>query len=84
VLVSRIEPVYPETARKARLEGIVVLEAIIAASGAIEEVRVVKSAGPLLDSAAAEALRRWHYRPATLNGRAVRVLLTVTVAFRLH
>lgn len=84
VLVSRIEPVYPEAARKARLEGSVVLEAIIAASGAIEEVRVVESAGPLLDSAAAEALRRWHYRPATLNGRAVRVLLTVTVAFRLH
>jgi protein TonB len=84
VLVSRIEPVYPDAARRARLEGIVVLDAIIAASGAIEEVRVVKSAGPLLDSAAAEALRRWHYRPATLNGRAVRVLLTVTVAFRLH
>jgi protein TonB len=83
-LVRRIEPGYPEAARKARQEGIVVLEAIIAASGSIEDVRVVKSAGVLLDSAAEEAVRRWRYRPATLNGRAVRVLLTVTVAFRLH
>jgi periplasmic protein TonB len=83
-LVRRIEPGYPEPARKARQEGIVVLEAIIAASGSIEDVRVVKSAGVLLDSAAEEAVRRWRYRPATLNGRAVRVLLTVTVAFRLH
>jgi protein TonB len=62
----------------------VVLEAIISSSGAIEEVRVVKSAGALLDSAAEESVRQWRYRPATLNGRAVRVLLTVTVAFRLH
>lgn len=83
-LVRRIEPAYPEVARKARQEGVVVLEAIISSAGAIEEVRVVKSAGVLLDSAAAEAVRRWRYRPATLNGRAVRVLLTVTVAFRLH
>lgn len=83
-LVRRIEPGYPEAARKARQEGIVVLEAIIAASGSIEDIRVVKSAGVLLDSAAEEAVRRWRYRPATLNGRAVRVLLTVTVAFRLH
>jgi TonB family protein len=61
-----------------------VLEAIIAASGAIEDVRVVKSAGALLDAAAEEAVRRWKYRPATLNGCPVRVRLTVTVAFRLH
>lgn len=83
-LVRRVEPAYPEAARRARLEGLVVLEAIIAASGDIEEVRVVRSASALLDSAAEEAVRRWKYRPATLNGRAVRVLLTVTVSFRLH
>lgn len=83
-LVRRIEPEYPEIARKARQEGVVVLEAIISSSGVIEEVRVVKSAGVLLDSAAEDAVRQWRYRPATLNGRAVRILLTVTVAFRLH
>lgn len=84
VLVRRVEPVYPEAARKARLEGVVILEAIIAADGEIEEVHVVKSAGALLDASAQAAVERWRYRPATLNGRAVRVLLTVTISFRLH
>jgi protein TonB len=83
-LLRRIDPVYPEAARKARVEGVVILDAVIAASGEVEEVRVIRSAGKLLDDAAAEALRRWIYRPATLNGRSVRVLLTVTVDFRVH
>jgi protein TonB len=84
VLVRRVEPVYPETARKARLEGVVILEAIITADGEIEAVHVVKSAGALLDASAEQAVARWRYRPATLNGRAVRVLLTVTISFRVH
>jgi len=83
-ILRRVEPQYPEAARKARIEGVVILDAVIAASGEVEEVRVIRSAGRLLDDAAAEALRRWTYRPATLNGRAVRVLLTVTVSFRVH
>ncbi|HEV8609410.1 MAG TPA: TonB family protein [Thermoanaerobaculia bacterium] len=83
-LVRRVEPAYPEVARRAGLQGLVVLEAIIAASGDVEEIRVVKSAGALLDSAAEDAVRRWKYRPATLNGRAVRVRLSVKVSFRLH
>jgi len=84
-LVRRVggPPLYPETARRARVEGLVVLEAIISVAGQIEDLRIVKSAGALLDSAAEEAVRGWKYRPATLNGRAVRVLLTVTVSFRL-
>lgn len=83
-LLRRVDPEYPEAARKARIEGVVILDAVIAASGEVEEVRVLRSAGKLLDDAAAQALRRWTYRPATLNGRAVRVLLTVTVSFRVH
>lgn len=84
VLVLRVEPVYPEAARKARLQGDVVLEAIITARGEIEEVHVVKSAGAILDASAEGAVRRWRYRPAILNRQAVRVLLTVTITFRLH
>lgn len=83
-LLRRVDPQYPEAARKARIEGVVILDAVIAASGEVEEVRVLRSAGKLLDDAAARALRQWTYRPATLNGRAVRVLLTVTVDFRVH
>jgi protein TonB len=83
-LLQRIEPNYPEAARKARMEGIVILEAIITASGSVEEVKVLKSANPLLDASAVRAVQQWKYKPATLNGRAVRVYLTVTVTFNIH
>lgn len=84
VLILRIEPVYPEAARKLHAEGIVIVDAVISATGVVEEVRVVKSAHPLLDAAAVESVSRWRYSPATLNGQAVRVLLSVTVRFSLH
>ena len=84
VLTSRIEPQYPEAARKARMEGVVILEAIITADGNVEDVRVLKSVNPLLDASAVRAVQQWKYKPATLNGRAVRVYLTVTVTFRLN
>ncbi len=84
VLLERVEPDYPEAARRARIEGTVVLEAVITARGSVEEIRVLRSINPLLDQAAERAVRRWSYRPATLNGRAVRVYLTVTVDFRLR
>jgi protein TonB len=83
-LTNRVEPQYPEAARKARMEGVVILEAIITASGSVEDVKVLKSVNPLLDAAASRAVQQWRYRPATLNGRAVRVYLTVTVTFNLH
>jgi protein TonB len=84
VLQQKIDPTYPEAARKARMEGVVILEAIITANGTVEEVRVLKSVNPLLDASAVRAVQQWRYRPATLNGRAVRVYLTVTVTFRLN
>jgi protein TonB len=83
-LTNRVEPQYPEAARKARMEGVVILEAIITATGSVEDVKVLKSMNPLLDAAASRAVQQWKYRPATLNGRAVRVYLTVTVTFNLH
>jgi protein TonB len=84
ILLERIDPVYPEAARKARMEGTVVLEATITASGEVDAVRVVASAGPILDSSAVSAVRRWRYRPATLGERAVAVFLTVKVRFGLN
>ena len=83
-LIERVEPGYPETARKLRQEGTVVLEAVITSAGTVDEVRVVASAGPLLDAAALSAVRSWHYRPATLNGRAVAVFLAVKIRFALN
>lgn len=83
-LLERVEPDYPESERKARKEGIVILEAIITTAGFVDDVRVLKSVDPVLDGSAGRAVARWRYRPATLNGRAVRVYLTVTVRFSLH
>ena len=54
---------------------------MITAGGAVDDVRILRSANPLLDAAAERAVRQWRYRPATLNGRAVSVYLTVTVTF---
>jgi len=84
ILKERVEPVYPEPARKARMQGVVILEAIITADGNVSDVKVLKSINPLLDAAAERAVSHWTYRPATLNGRAVSVYLTVTVNFQLH
>lgn len=84
VLVNRVDPVYPELSRRLRQQGPVTLRAIITAEGTVEDLRVAGSASPLLDEAALTAVRQWRYRPGTLNGRGVRILLTVTVDFRLH
>jgi protein TonB len=84
VLIRRVEPEYPEAARRLHMEGVCVLRAVITASGAVEEIQVVKSAGPLLDAAAATAVRRWIYQPATRDKRAVAVYLDVTVSFALR
>ena len=84
LLIQRVEPAYPEIERKIHKEGVVILEAIITSEGAVDEVKVLKSADAILDEAAKRAVLQWRYRPATLNGRAVRVYLTVTVSFQLH
>ena len=83
-LLYKVEPLYPETARKLHLEGTAVLQAIIGVSGRVEEVQVVHSAGALLDASAVRAVEQWRYRAATLTGRPVRCYLTVTVVFQLH
>jgi protein TonB len=83
MLIQRVEPEYPELARKLHQEGVAILRAVITVSGAVEEVQVVKSAGALLDASALAAVRRWLYKPATRDGRAVAVYLDVTVTFGL-
>jgi len=75
-------PAYPELARRAGVEGQVVLECVIDAGGAVTDLRVV-SGPPLLTAAALDAVRRWVYSPTRLNGQPVSVILTVTVRFKL-
>jgi protein TonB len=83
-LIFQAQPEYPEAARRARLQGAVLLQAVIGTSGLVEDVRIVSSASPLFEEAAIRALQQWRYAPATLARRAVRVYLTVTMNFTLH
>jgi periplasmic protein TonB len=78
-----VRPVYPDIARNARVEGTVVLEAVLDRTGRVSQVRVTQSS-PLLDQAAVDAVRRWQYSPSTLHGQPVEVLMTVTITFKLQ
>jgi protein TonB len=81
--IASAPPVYPAIAQSARVEGEVILQAIIDADGAVRDVHVLRSI-PLLDQAAIDAVRRWRYKPTLLNGIPVPVIMTVTVSFRLQ
>ena len=76
-------PQYPPAAQAARIEGTVILEAIIDADGVVQNVKVLKSV-PLLDRAAIEAVQQWRYKPTRLNSVAIPVIMSVTVTFTLR
>lgn len=84
VLMQKVEPVYPEAARKQRIEGTVILEAVITKEGNVEDVKISKSLHPLLDEASVKAIKQWRYHPATLGGEPVKVYFTVTLRFKLE
>jgi periplasmic protein TonB len=74
------EPIYPAAAKRAGVEGIVVVEATVTAEGAVDKVKVI-SGPPLLVEAAAEAVSHWRYEPTYLNGQAIPVILTARITF---
>ena len=81
VLLEKVSPSYPRVARQAGLGGRVTVRAVIAPDGSVESVEVFASTNPLFNDAAVEAVRRWRYRPALMNGRPVRVFFSVVVDF---
>jgi protein TonB len=81
--IVNVEPVYPAIAQSARVQGVVILEAVLDANGRVDSVRVLRSI-PLLDQAAVDAVRQWRFTPALLNNEAVPVVMTVTVNFALQ
>jgi len=83
VAISRVPPVYPELARKARISGVVIIEAIIDKQGQVRNARVLKGLPMGLDRAALDALMQWRFRPGTLNGRPIDVIFTLTINFTL-
>jgi periplasmic protein TonB len=83
VKVRHVPPIYPAIAQQARVEGIVIIEAVVGVDGRVVEARILRSK-PLLDEAALDAVRQWEFTPTTLNGVPVPVLMTVTVNFTLR
>lgn len=79
-LIHRVEPVYPPLAIAARVQGPVVLEAIINKAGNIEDLRLI-SGRPMLVQSALAAVSQWRYKPYILNGEAVEVETRITVNF---
>jgi TonB family protein len=81
--IVNVNPEFPRSAREAGRGGQVVLEAVIARTGEITQVRVLESAGQDFDLSAVGAVGGWRYTPVLLDGRAVPVIMTVTVNFKL-
>jgi TonB family protein len=82
-LLKSVPPVYPAFARTQRISGDVKIDALIDATGKVTTMKVI--GGPvMLHQAAMDALRQWRYQPATLDGNAIAMHLTVTVQFRVQ
>jgi protein TonB len=81
-LIHDVPPTYPPEAGRARIEGTVVLLAVIAKDGTVQDVRV-ESGLPVLAQAAIDAVKQWRYRPYVLNGEPVEVDSRITINFTL-
>ena len=82
VKIHHVAPVYPRVALEAHLHGLVILQAVIAENGDVDEVKVLRG-HPLFNQAAVDAVRQWRFTPTLLNSKPVPVVMTVTVAFSL-
>jgi protein TonB len=79
-ILTQTRPVYPPLARQARIQGTVVLHAIIDKDGQVAKLEVV-SGHPLLVQSALDAVKEWRYKPTQLNGDPVEVDTTIQVTF---
>jgi protein TonB len=81
-MLRQTAPVYPAIAKTAHVSGTIILHAIIAKDGSIQELQYV-SGPPLLMKAAMDAVRDWRYTPTQLNGEPVEIDTTISVVFSL-
>jgi protein TonB len=84
VTIDRAEPQYTDAARKAKVAGVVVVEAIIDKQGNVDHVKVIKGLPAGLSEEAEKAVRRWKFKPGTLNGEPVATIFNLTVTFKLN
>jgi len=83
IVVKKVEPVYSEEARKARISGIVIVEIVVDHTGHVTDAVVLKPLPFGLSESALDAVKQWVFEPGTLNGSAVDVIFNLTVNFKL-
>jgi periplasmic protein TonB len=85
IVIVQPLPLYTEDARKARVEGIVVISAVVRKDGTVDSFRVLRGLGYGLDESAINTIAtKWRFRPGTFNGQPVDVQANIEVSFRLY
>ena len=82
-LIKKVNPIFPEEARKKGISGVVILSVRADEQGNIVRVKIVKSPHELLSKAAAEAVKQWKYEPMLIKGKPMPIIFTVTMTFKL-
>lgn len=83
-VIEKVNPKYPEEARKEKLMGMVTLETVISDEGAVDGLTVLESDGDMFSAAAIEAVEQWKFKPALCDGKPVDVYYNLTINFRLQ
>jgi protein TonB len=83
-VLYQVQPRYSEQARRAGVQGMVIVEAVIDEQGQVASVRLVRGLPMALDQAAMQAVQQWRFKPALLNGHPVKVFYTLTVNFTIQ
>ncbi len=82
-LIHKIDPSYPELAKRARVSGIVLLQVTVDERGLVAAIKLIRG-HPLLNQSAIDAVSQWRYSPTLLSGEPLPVIATVTVNFVLR
>ncbi len=83
IKVRDVRPAYPAEAQDARVQGVVIIEAIVGADGKVANARILRTV-PMLSESSLDAVSKWEYRPVLLNGNAVPFMTTVTVNYAMQ
>jgi len=81
VAIRRVDPMYPESARRDKIGGLCIVEAIIDENGNVRDAKLLHAESADLGNAALDAIRQWKFKPATRNGTPVRVIYNLTISF---
>lgn len=83
ILITKVAPIYPLSAKTSGLEGVVIIHALVDKEGRVKSADVLDG-DPLLAQAALHAVRQWRYKPGTLGGAPMEAVTTARVVFALH